>query len=153
MSTRKLILLSLIVTSFAISPSNAQENPMCSGYEEASKWPPELDAVKAAPKNHRVLLENDELRVLEVIVQPGEREELHHHRWPSVMIVDARPNYVNYDKDGNEIKPAVPPPATPVYPIVARLPPQAAHKIQVFGGQPQPFHATRIEFKKLCGSQ
>lgn len=150
MSTRTMPLLGLVVAFFANAPSVAQENPMCSGYEEASSWPPELDAVEAAPKNHRVLLENDQLRILEVIVRPGEREELHHHRWPSVMIVDARPDYLNYDKDEKEIKPAVPPPAAPVYPIVARLPPQPAHKIQVLAGQTKPFHATRIEFKKLC---
>ena len=51
-------------------------------------WPPELDAVVAAPRNHRVLFENDRLRVLEVILEPGEEEPVHHHRWPSVFVFD-----------------------------------------------------------------
>jgi hypothetical protein len=38
-----------------------------------------MDAVAAAPGNHRVLLENDRVRVLEVTVNPGEREPLHAH--------------------------------------------------------------------------
>ena len=36
-----------------------------------SSWPPELDAVRAAPQSHRVLIDNDRVRVLEVIVEPG----------------------------------------------------------------------------------
>ena len=53
-----------------------------------ASWPPELDAVAAAPRNHRVLFENDRLRVLEVILEPGEEEPVHHHRWPSVFVFD-----------------------------------------------------------------
>lgn len=53
-----------------------------------ASWPPELDAVVAAPRNHRVLFENDHLRVLEVILEPGEEEPVHHHRWPSVFVFD-----------------------------------------------------------------
>ncbi|KAK0332509.1 hypothetical protein LTR94_024556 [Friedmanniomyces endolithicus] len=44
-----------------------------------------LDAVAAAPAHHRILLENDQVRVLEVTVGPGETEPVHSHRWPSVM--------------------------------------------------------------------
>lgn len=150
MRKRTLLLVSLSLMFSTNAQSEAQENPMCIGIEEASKWPSELDAVAAAPKNHRVLLENDEIRVLEVTVRAGEREELHHHRWPSAMIIDSRPNYANYDQNGKEIPPAVA--GAPVFPVIARLPAQPAHKIEVFGGQPQPFHAIRIEFKKLCGT-
>jgi hypothetical protein len=70
------------------------------------EWPPHLDALAAAPANHRLLFEDEALRVLEVTVAPGERENLHHHRWPSLMVVLARPNYRNFDADGNEIPPS-----------------------------------------------
>ena len=49
-------------------------------------WDQALDAVAAAPDSHRVLLDNDQVRVLEVTLQPGEREPAHTHRWPSVMV-------------------------------------------------------------------
>lgn len=52
------------------------------------QWDPNLDAVIAAPANHKVLFENDRLRVLEVILQPDEEEPTHHHRWPSVFVFD-----------------------------------------------------------------
>ena len=70
---------------------------------DETDWPPHLEALVAAPANHRLLHEDDEVRVLEVTVQPGERENLHHHRWPSIMVVLARPDYRNFDADGNEI--------------------------------------------------
>lgn len=48
-------------------------------------WRPENDALTAAPQHHKVLFENDEVRVLEVTVPPGVREPLHAHRYPSVL--------------------------------------------------------------------
>jgi quercetin dioxygenase-like cupin family protein len=48
-------------------------------------WTPDNDALAAAPQNHQLLFENDEVRVLEVTVQPGVREPLHAHRYPSVL--------------------------------------------------------------------
>jgi hypothetical protein len=55
---------------------------------DPSTWDPALDAVIAAPANHKVVFENDHLRVLEVTLEPGEEEPLHHHRWPSVFVFD-----------------------------------------------------------------
>ena len=43
-------------------------------------WPGELDALLAAPDSHRLLLETDRVRVLEVVIEPGAREPEHTHR-------------------------------------------------------------------------
>lgn len=48
-------------------------------------WTAQNEAVVAAPQNHRILFENDEVRVIEVTVPPGVREPLHAHRYPSVL--------------------------------------------------------------------
>src|SRR5262245_27827512 len=48
-----------------------------------------MDAVIAAPKNHKVLFEDDHVRLLEVTVQPGETENMHVHQNPSVLAYDA----------------------------------------------------------------
>ena len=56
---------------------------------DPSTWDPALDAVAAAPAHHRVLFENDRLRVLEVTLEPNDEEPVHHHRWPSVFVFDA----------------------------------------------------------------
>ena len=54
----------------------------------ASLWDPTLDAVIAAPAHHKVLFENERLRVLEVTLHPNDEEPVHHHRWPSVFVFD-----------------------------------------------------------------
>jgi len=64
------------------------------------EWPQKLDAVAAAPKNHRVLLENDRVRVLEVTVAPGERQPLHAHCLPSVLSVLDGGHARDYDAAG-----------------------------------------------------
>lgn len=48
-------------------------------------WADSLDAVKAAHQNHRVIFENDKVRILEVLLKPYEFEQMHTHRLPSVM--------------------------------------------------------------------
>src|SRR4051812_17147322 len=48
-------------------------------------WSPSLDALTAAPDHHRLLLENDHVRVLEVHIPAGATVPLHTHCWPSVL--------------------------------------------------------------------
>jgi quercetin dioxygenase-like cupin family protein len=62
-------------------------------------WTPENDAVVAAPQNHQLLFENDEVRVLEVTVPPGVREPLHAHRYPSVLYYSSAAHMKEYSPD------------------------------------------------------
>lgn len=57
-------------------------------HDDPAKWDPALDAVIAAPDNHRIVFENERLRVLEVILRPEDEEPNHHHRWPSIFVLD-----------------------------------------------------------------
>jgi hypothetical protein len=71
---------------------------------DPSTWDPALDAVTAAPKNHKVLFENESLRVLEVTLEPGEEEPIHHHRWPSVFVFDQiEPPIHDFTPDGRQL--------------------------------------------------
>ena len=56
--------------------------------DHPSTWDLTLDAVAAAPANHKVIFENNRLRVLEVTLEADEEEPVHHHRWPSVFVFD-----------------------------------------------------------------
>jgi hypothetical protein len=112
-----------------------------------TEWPPHLDALVAAPANHRLLFEDDAVRVLEVTVEPGERENLHHHCWPSLMVVLAWPNYRNFDANGNEIPPSGGTPVSPAPPRALRLPPQRLHAIEVAADALHSFRGIRIKFK------
>ena len=63
-------------------------------------WPETMDALLAAPASHRLLLENDQVRVLDVVIGAGAREPEHTHQAASVMIVDqpARIRYYRGDE-------------------------------------------------------
>lgn len=65
------------------------------------QWPAHLDAVVAAPAHHRVLLENEHVRVLETVIVPGETVPLHTHRWASVYYVVSAGDFVRRDAQGN----------------------------------------------------
>ncbi|MBI3349198.1 MAG: hypothetical protein HY020_18555 [Burkholderiales bacterium] len=106
-------------------------------------WRPELDATAAAPQHHKVLLENDEVRVLEVTVAPGEREPLHVHRYPAVMIIDTSPHMVEHLQDGSSRDLGVRPPGTRWFPVVQ------GHAMENVGNVP--LHAIRVELKKAQG--
>jgi quercetin dioxygenase-like cupin family protein len=62
-------------------------------------WPETMDALSAAPASHRVLVDNDRARVLDVVIEPGAREPEHTHRAASVMIVD-EPARIRYYAGG-----------------------------------------------------
>jgi hypothetical protein len=63
-------------------------------------WPESLDAMQAAPDHHRVLLENEHVRVLESWVAPGDTVPVHTHRWPGVLHVLSWSDFVRYGTDG-----------------------------------------------------
>ncbi len=64
------------------------------------EWPDSLDALVAAPGFHRLVFENDDVRVLETRIGPGETVPLHTHRWPSVLYVVATGHVVRRDGEG-----------------------------------------------------
>jgi quercetin dioxygenase-like cupin family protein len=67
------------------------------GWEHAES----LDALAAAPECHRLLLENEGVRVLETRIGPGETVPMHTHRWPSVLYVLSGGRSIRRDGAGN----------------------------------------------------
>lgn len=60
----------------------------------------ELDGVVAAPGHHRVLFENDAVRVLETRIRVGDRTPLHTHLTPTVSYVVSGSHLVRRDAAG-----------------------------------------------------
>jgi quercetin dioxygenase-like cupin family protein len=59
------------------------------------------DAVKgAAAAHHKLLLENDQVRVLETKIRPGERTAVHVHPWSAVQYVVSFSDFIRYDESG-----------------------------------------------------
>lgn len=109
----------------------------------------DLDAVAAAPGNHRILLENDRVRVLQVDIAPGQTEPIHEHRWPSVIhIQSAQPAVdVRYAlQEGKMVEigrrnlPAGQPPAA------MWIPREGLHAVQNLGTAP--YRLLRVELKE-----
>ena len=110
---------------------------------DPANWDPKLDALIAAPDNHRLLYEDDLIRVLSVSVAPGTVEPVHHHRWPSVFVIDRLVKLRDFDGTGREIP--LPIPDQFELPLTVRMIPQPLH--YVCNEDITPFHGTRIEFK------
>jgi quercetin dioxygenase-like cupin family protein len=114
------------------------------GASTPSPCPAALDPVAAAPGNHRVALENDRVRVLDVTVAPGEKERLHAHCRPSLRFVTQIGPFKDYDADGRVIREqAQAPPALPLAAWVETQPPHALHNLDT-----RPVRLLRVELKR-----
>lgn len=120
---------------------------------DPSTWDPDLDAVVAAPKHHKVLFENEAMRVLEVTLEPNDEEPVHHHRWPSVFVFDQVQGPIHdMAPDGTQL-----PPNRDVMKaiqgwdgkgcLVAHMEPQPAGR--VLNESPITCHGIRIEMKNM----
>jgi len=69
----------------------------------AAQWPEALDALVAAPAHHRLVLENDRVRVLDTLIGPGERTPVHTHQWPAVHFIRSWSAFVRRDAEGNVV--------------------------------------------------
>jgi hypothetical protein len=63
-------------------------------------WPDSLDAMIAAPQYHRLVLENDRVRVLDTRVPVGDIVPLHTHRWPALYYTIVAGDFVRRDGEG-----------------------------------------------------
>jgi len=108
-------------------------------------WPQSIDAIAAAPGNHHVLLENDQVRVLDVVVPPHTKEPVHAHCSPSVLYIMEASAFIDHDANGKvlldtrELK-------TPLtFPMTMWKDPEAPHSVENLSDKP--LHLIRVELK------
>ena len=119
--------------------------PISMDGSDPSTWDPALDAVVAAPENHKILYEDDVIRVLAVSVPAGATEKPHHHRFPSVFVIDRMVKVRDFNGvTGEEIP--LPLPKELDFPVTVKFLPQPLHYVK--NVDTKSFHATRVEFKK-----
>jgi predicted metal-dependent enzyme (double-stranded beta helix superfamily) len=113
---------------------------------DPSSWDPALDAVAAAPENHIVLHEDEFIRVLSVRMAPGETGKVHHHRFPSVVILTNATRTRDFDGVTGEVwQSAGPGHNEQALPFVVVLEPQPVHYVENIDTKAS--HGIRIEFK------
>jgi hypothetical protein len=105
--------------------------------QDKSGFPDGYDAVQAAPDSHKVVFENEFVRVLEVTVPAaGKSIPMHHHRWPSFFLdwdTGGGLPHIRYHRPDGSVR-DVPERAEPVHPGVWRvqwMQPEAMHSIEV----------------------
>jgi mannose-6-phosphate isomerase-like protein (cupin superfamily) len=60
----------------------------------------ELDGVVAAPDHHRVLFENEVVRVIETTIRAGDTTPVHTHLAPTAMYVVSGSHFLRRDPEG-----------------------------------------------------
>jgi hypothetical protein len=95
-------------------------------------WPDALDAVTAAGKYHRVLFENERVRVLEVRIGRGQTVPVHTHRWPGALYTESWSDFVRRDEKGLvtfDSRNAGPPPRPGTAQWLEPLPPHSVENV------------------------
>jgi quercetin dioxygenase-like cupin family protein len=111
--------------------------------------PPADDAVLAAAEYHRILIENDVVRVLETRIAPGETVPLHSHRWPSVQHFTSGTHLVRRGPDGEVLLDTRAPDAPFRLPTVIWVEPQGPHSVENVGDTE--IHFIGVELKRAGG--
>jgi hypothetical protein len=53
--------------------------------QNTNQWANELNALIASPQHHKLLFENELVRVLDTNISPGETTNVHTHQFPSSL--------------------------------------------------------------------
>jgi hypothetical protein len=117
--------------------------------EAGWKWPASLDAAAAAPLHHRVLLENDRVRVLDTLIERGDTAPLHTHRWPSAQYVLTIGHFVRRDADGEVMLDSRTLGSTLQLPPVLWSEPLPPHTLENIGDRD--IHLIAVELKNPAG--
>ena len=99
----------------------------------AANEPAELDAMTAAPDHHELLLENDQVRVLDTRLKPGERTPVHTHASPAALYVISWSDFIRRDAKGNIIVDSRSWDRQPAVGEALWLPPLTPHSVENVG--------------------
>jgi hypothetical protein len=136
----------LILTTAGCTTSDRTTTVASATKQRECAWPASMDAVAAAPGNHRVLLENDRVRVLEITVAPGEREPVHAHCLPSVSYVMYEGKYRDYDGQGKLLEEVKESPDESKFPLTSWTGPVGPHSFENL--DTKPVRSLHIEIKQ-----
>ena len=138
--------MAVILIASACTSSDQPPPSTVSSKKAECAWPASMDAVAAAPRNHRVLLDNDRVRVLEITVAPGEREPVHAHCLPAVSYVMYEGKNRDYDGQGNLVSEVKESPPASQFPMTSWTDPVAPHAVENL--DTRPIHSLHIELKQ-----
>jgi len=65
------------------------------------RFPDALDPLIASPQHHKLLFENEFVRVLDANIPAGEITNLHTHKYPASLYFISWSDFIRYDADGH----------------------------------------------------
>jgi quercetin dioxygenase-like cupin family protein len=110
-----------------------------------------LDAMAAAPDHHSVLMENEQVRILDTRLRPGEHTPIHAHEWPAALYVMSWSDFIRRDADGTILADSRPMPSSPAPGEALWLPPLGPHRVENVGDAD--LHIIAVELKQPAQSQ
>ncbi len=152
LKNKAILLIAFLVTITTFSQEYEESQKINYKTGNPANWPAKLDAVRAAPSNHKILLENDQVRVLEVYLAPEEKEPLHHHKWPSVLYIQEAGDFVDYDSNDKVIFDTQKLPEPLSFPLTMTKEPEAPHSV-VNLSKTKPIKLIRVEMKPESTNQ
>jgi hypothetical protein len=111
-------------------------------------WPDSLDALIAAPQHHKLVLENDRVRVLDTHIPAGDIVPVHTHRWPAVYYTIVPGDFVRRDHEGNVLLDTRMHPAPKDQPpgrFIESLPPHSIENVSA-----SEIHLVSVELKPVA---
>jgi hypothetical protein len=107
-------------------------------------WHESLDAMIAAPDHHRLVFENERMRVLDTLIPPGETVPVHTHRWPAIYYHIVPGHIIRRDPDGNVLFDSREGELQPVFSAswLEFLPPHSVENVS-----PYAIHVVNVELK------
>ena len=110
------------------------------------EWPEELDAMVAAPLHHKLLLENNFVRIIDTLILPGEITNVHTHKWPASLYIISWSDFIRYDGKANIVLDSrklskTPSPASAIW-----SDPLGPHALENIGRDP--IHIISVEIKR-----
>jgi hypothetical protein len=123
---------------------------------DPKRGPASDDSIAVSPNTHRLLYEDDHVRLVEVSLRPGESEAMHSDLYPSVLafdtpgVADTRTRYRDpaSPHNGQDRNDGGAPPGL-TFPTCSTVGPQAAHAVTNTGKTL--IHYYRVEFKRIDG--
>lgn len=125
----------------------AAKFPVSTDGSDPKRWDAAQEGRLIAPADHKVLLDNDSLRVQWVTVRAGARQPLLHYPWPAVLIAEPGSSLAQLalrDAQGKTLAPGFV--DTMQAPQIAVQPSQALHTVSNTGTSD--VNLLRVEFKR-----
>ncbi len=104
------------------------------------------DAMISASDHHSVLLENDQVRILDTNLRPGQRTPVHAHQWPAALYVKSWSDFIRRDEQDRVIVDSRAMSPRPAPGDALWLPPLQPHSIENIGEAD--LHIIAVEIKQ-----